>query len=165
MLDRNEFSIDDFCTSCIIRRPLRSKHCAECDHCVSKFDHHCPWVNNCIGEDNLKYFVGFLFWTPICLLFYLHGAYKFYMHASYPHDISKYPDLSTFGMFYQFMMNWSWAFFFTCISLFNVIWISALFFAHFYQTICINLTTNERLNMKRYKHFYDSNGQFKNPYK
>ncbi len=29
-----------------------------------------------IGQFNYKYFVGFLFWTPICLGFYLHGALK-----------------------------------------------------------------------------------------
>lgn len=76
LVEKNEFSIDQFCSACIIRKPLRSKHCAECDRCVAKFDHHCPWVDNCIGQNNTKYFVGFLFWTPICLAFYLHGAFS-----------------------------------------------------------------------------------------
>ena len=73
-VEQNEFSIEHFCTACIIRKPLRSKHCSDCDKCVAKFDHHCPWVDNCVGQNNLKYFVGFLFWTPICLAFYMHGA-------------------------------------------------------------------------------------------
>lgn len=73
-VEQNEFSIESFCTACIIRKPLRSKHCSDCDRCVAKFDHHCPWVDNCIGENNLKYFVGFLFWTPICLALFMHDA-------------------------------------------------------------------------------------------
>ena len=43
-----------FCSVCHIEMPLRTKHCKDCDQCVATHDHHCPWVNNCIGELNAR---------------------------------------------------------------------------------------------------------------
>lgn len=53
------------CYTCKVPRPSRSKHCSMCGHCVRRFDHHCPWINNDVGEGSLRYFIYFVFWHVI----------------------------------------------------------------------------------------------------
>ena len=48
------------CPDCLVIRTPRSRHCSTCNRCIERFDHHCPWINNCIGQRNHIYFIWFL---------------------------------------------------------------------------------------------------------
>ena len=48
------------CTTCLVRQPPRSKHWRTCNHCVPVFDHHCIWIDACVGEGNHTFFLFYI---------------------------------------------------------------------------------------------------------
>ena len=49
------------CKTCLFVKIPRSKHCSCCNRCIAKQDHHCIWLDNCIGYKNYYKFITFLF--------------------------------------------------------------------------------------------------------
>lgn len=58
----------EMCPDCEVLRTPRSKHCAICNRCVDRFDHHCPWINNCVGIHNHNSFFIFVISLIMILL-------------------------------------------------------------------------------------------------
>ncbi|XP_040013063.1 palmitoyltransferase ZDHHC12-B isoform X2 [Xiphias gladius] len=64
-----------------LQQPMRSKHCQTCQHCVRRYDHHCPWIENCVGERNHRWFVLYLAVQLLVLLWGLHIAWTGFSYA------------------------------------------------------------------------------------
>ncbi|KAI6084016.1 zf-DHHC-domain-containing protein [Hypoxylon rubiginosum] len=53
------------CRTCGLLKPPRSKHCSVCKRCVHKMDHHCVFINNCVGYGNQHWFILLLLSTAV----------------------------------------------------------------------------------------------------
>lgn len=59
LLLRGAFDTSEWCTTCLVRKRVRSKHCTTTYRCVARFDHYCVWLGNAIGLCNHRTFAAF----------------------------------------------------------------------------------------------------------
>ncbi|XP_004475690.2 palmitoyltransferase ZDHHC23 isoform X1 [Dasypus novemcinctus] len=115
---------EDWCAKCQLVRPARAWHCRICGICVRRMDHHCVWINSCVGESNHQAFILalsiFLFTSvygimltldTICrdrsvftALFYCPGVYENYSSAL-SFTCVWYSVIITAGMAYIFLIQ------------------------------------------------------------
>lgn len=137
LAEQDGFDPAVFCSTCLVRRPLRSKHCSVCNHCVARFDHHCPWVNNCVGAGNHVYFVNYLIFLLAMLGWSWYGCFAFWK------EHTLWAALSQSGWVAWVAFN----------TLLHSAWVSCLLLCQLYQMVWLAMTTNERMNCNRYPHF------------
>lgn len=62
-------------------KPERAHHCRTCRTCILKYDHHCPWINQCVGIGNERYFVLFMLWFSLATLIFSTAGFRLGMMA------------------------------------------------------------------------------------
>lgn len=139
--------ITNFCKKCNREQINRSKHCSQCEACVSKFDHHCCWIGSCVGELNHgKYWflLTSLSFHQLQLTIYTFDSIMINMEYENPQDVNY--GQKQIGLYVICFLLSFQGFLFTFL----------LFIFHTY-VICINTTTREHVKrnnlsyMKKYK--------------
>ncbi|WRX11966.1 Palmitoyltransferase [Theobroma cacao] len=54
-----------YCDKCAAYKPPRAHHCRVCRRCILRMDHHCLWINNCVGYWNYKAFFTLVLYATI----------------------------------------------------------------------------------------------------
>nr|XP_049573058.1 putative palmitoyltransferase ZDHHC13 isoform X2 [Syngnathus scovelli] len=132
-----------FCTSCMLKKPVRASHCQICDSCVAKQDHHSVWTNSCIGARNHLYFVLFL----ICLL--LMGIWMFYGCLVYwsKHCMPQHEGHGPLAVVLAIINCSPWLLCIFFLALYHTCWSSFILLLQLYQIAFLGLTTAERMSL------------------
>ena len=135
------------CITCRLVKAPRSKHCRVCDRCVSRFDHHCPWLNNCVAEKNHRQFISLALLVMTAHIF--HIVLTIYFFSVTLFDVTQ-------------LREW-WSLILLLNDAFGVCFASIMFGMHIWQ-VTKNMTTNEMQNSWRYAYLADDAGRFKNKF-
>lgn len=112
------------CLTCRMYKPDRSHHCRICGRCVLRMDHHCPWIANCVGWNNYKYF--------LLMLFYALLETGFVLGAMLPRFVHVFRPVVDVGYFFRMDLP---VFFAYSLSIFLFSCLLAFFIFHIYLVL------------------------------
>ncbi|XP_072770891.1 putative palmitoyltransferase ZDHHC13 isoform X1 [Nerophis lumbriciformis] len=132
-----------FCTSCMIKKPVRASHCPKCDACVAKQDHHSAWTNTCIGARNHAHFVLFLLALVLTCVWMFYGCLTYWSTRCTLH----YETQGLVGVAFAVIDCSPWLLCVFVLALYHCCWSSIILLLQIYQIAFLGLTTAEKMNL------------------
>ena len=77
-----------FCHICELLQPPHSKHCKLCNRCVQEFDHHCTWLDSCVGSGNHRRFFILIHFMSFTILHYMASVIAFWIDSCQTYQLS-----------------------------------------------------------------------------
>ncbi|XP_037755887.1 palmitoyltransferase ZDHHC13 isoform X1 [Chelonia mydas] len=133
-----------FCTSCLVKKPLRSMHCIACNSCTAKYDQHCLWTGQCIGVGNHYYFILFLLFLTMVGVWMVYGTLLYWSE----HCATTYQQDGAWTYFTQIVSCSPWVLYIFTLVCFHTSWASLMLIIQLYQIAFLGLTSHERLHLK-----------------
>ncbi|XP_026803030.3 putative palmitoyltransferase ZDHHC13 [Pangasianodon hypophthalmus] len=131
-----------FCTSCMMRKPMRAHHCFSCSSCIAKQDHHSVWINGCIGARNHQFFVLFLMTLNLLCGWMLYSSVMYWSRRC----VSRVSD-GVWETIIELFTCSPWITYICIITLFHTAWASVTLTQQLYQIAFLGLTTAERASL------------------
>mmetsp|Transcript_394 Transcript_394/g.523 ORF Transcript_394/g.523 Transcript_394/m.523 type:complete len:261 (-) Transcript_394:134-916(-) len=159
IIDRNIISdniqstltVSNFCVTCLHQKPIRSKHCIICNRCCLRFDHHCPWVDNCLGTPANQHGSHYYFVCFLSISNFMHFIMETFMFICV-YRLADRPAM--YSLYYLFWFLYHNHAFILCLVLYNGL-------HHFWEFLLLNdqlrcmfkeMTINEWATRKRCKY-------------
>ena len=89
---RRNYSQTRICKHCCQVKPNRAYHCSICQKCVIKMEHHCPWINNCVGVLNHKFYLLFCWFMWIGTGYMMVSLYPLFSNIYKSHARGTFTD-------------------------------------------------------------------------
>ncbi|KGL94319.1 Palmitoyltransferase ZDHHC13, partial [Charadrius vociferus] len=132
-----------FCTSCLVRKPLRSMHCLACNSCVARYDQHSLWIGQCIGIGNHRYYLLFLSLLTMTSVWLVYGTLLYWSN----HCATSYHQDGAWTYFTQIVYCSPWVSYVFAVACFHAVWASLGLIVQLYQIVFLGLTSHERMNL------------------
>jgi len=149
------------CRTCEVEKPARSKHCSMCGFCVEKYDHHCVWINQCVGLYNYRWFLAFLWLHSILCGYGAIAAFCIFCNiihkeelltATFVNNVTGERFAADWNMIFRYLLQTQQVMFGLSVLCVVICIMLQIFIMYHLYLIRLGVTTNESIKISNVKH-------------